>query len=317
MSDTHTYPRELEPVRGPVPADRVERVIAGMGKEGRASRSLVERGLAPPEVLTGLTLALLSGQPRPAARQASGGPSAVAGGVWVRERFVVHAPLRLSEPISISGASLRRFTKRGRQYSVTASQTHAADGRLLVSNLTTGLERYRKDPELSDREEGLAEADLPRREPDLAAASANPSLPAVRALRPGQVFVGDAIDMSLDRLRDRDGPRPANPIHSDPEAARRAGLDVPIAGGAHVLSFLQELLLQAWGSEALYHGALVDSRWIAPVRAGTRIVPRAEVVGRDRDRVALAFEISCDGAMASAGTVVVPLGAGPAVGSGR
>jgi hypothetical protein len=278
-----------------------------MGAEGVAARALVERGLAPPELLTGLTLALIHEQPRRAAADGARRPSAVAGGVWVREELTVHAPPPLDEPLVISGAALRRFARGGRIYAVSASQTRDARGRLLASNCTTGLERYRRDPGLADFAEGVPEAEVPVAGPDRAAAAANPCLDALRALQAGDVLAGAPVEITLERLRDRDGPTPENPIHSDAAAARAAGLDVPIAGGAHVLAFLQEVLLQAWGDEALYHGAELDVRWVAPVRAGTKILPRAEVTRASPEGVELALEVRCDGARALEGRARVPL----------
>ena len=61
MSHPRGWPGELAAVEEAIPADRVERVLAGMGKQGRASRALIERGFAPPELPTGFTLALLQG----------------------------------------------------------------------------------------------------------------------------------------------------------------------------------------------------------------------------------------------------------------
>lgn len=299
-----SYPRELDAVEAPIPADRVERVLAGMGKQGTAARALAERGQAPPELATGLTLALLQGQPRtPGDRR----PGAVAGGVWVREQFIHRAPLPLGEPLSISGAALRRFARKGRQYTVTRSETRDAAGRLLLSNLTTGLERYRADAG-ADTEEGLRADEIVAPAPDAASGGRNPSLELLRARRAGERIVGASVAMSIERLRDRDGPDPANPIHSDPEAARRAGLDVPIAGGAHVLAFAQELVLQAWGLEALSHGACTDARWISPVRAGTRIVASVEVSDASASLLELGFEVRCDGTPACVGRIAIPLG---------
>ncbi len=233
-------------------------------------------------------------------------PGAVAGGVWVREQWTAHAPVPLGEPLVLSGASLRRFVHKGRQYAVTASKTRDATGRLLASNLTTGLDHYRADAG-ADASEGVAEDEVRAPGPDHNAALANPALEVLRARQPGERLEGERVEMSLERLCDRDGPEPANPIHSDPAAARRAGLDVPIAGGAHVLAFLQEILLQAWGIESLSHGAHFDARWISPVRAGTSIVPRAEIRRTDEKSIELGFEISCESKPACVGRLVIPV----------
>ena len=91
------------------------------------------------------------------------------------------------------------------------------------------------------------------------------------------------------------------------DALRRAGLDVPIAGGAHVLAFAQELVLQAWGIEALYHGAHVDVRFKAPVRAGARLVPRIEVTAVEGHLLTLGFELRSDDVRAAEGQIAIPL----------
>jgi hypothetical protein len=143
--------------------------------------------------------------------------------------------------------------------------------------------------------------------PDAAGALRNPVLDVLRARSVGERIEGEPVEMSIERLRDRDGPEPANPIHSDPEAARRAGLDVPIAGGAHVLAFVQEIVLQAWGLDALSHGAHIDVRWISPVRAGSRIVPSVQVTDTGAALLELAFEVRCDGAPACVGQIAIPV----------
>jgi len=305
--EDQVYPRPLVEFCGPMPGDRVERVIEGMGKEGVAARSLVERGLAPPELATGLTLALLSVQPRQPSADGAPRASAVSGGVWVREQLTVHAPVPIDAPLVISGAALARFARKGRRYAVSSSETRDARGRLLAENRTTGLELYRADPDLADFYEGVPESELPAPGPDSASAAANPCVDRIRTARGGDVLTGAPVEMSLRRLQDRDGPVPANPIHSDPEAARRAGLDVPIAGGAHVLAFVQEVLLQAWGDEALYHGAHLDVRWKAPVRAGMTMEPRAEVIAVSSEAIELALEARCGDLTAMTARVVIPL----------
>jgi hypothetical protein len=189
---------------------------------------------------------------------------------------------------------------------VTRSETRDASGRLIASNLTTGLEHYRADAG-ADSEEGVAGDEIAPPGPDAAGALTNPALDVLRARRVGERLEGEAVEMSIERLRDRDGPDPANPIHSDPEAARRAGLEVPIAGGAHVLAFVQEIVLQAWGLEALSHGTCIDARWISPVRAGARIVPAAQVTGTGADLLEVSFELRCNGSAACVGRIAIPV----------
>jgi acyl dehydratase len=68
---------------------------------------------------------------------------------------------------------------------------------------------------------------------------------------------------------------PSNPIHPDPAAARAAALGVPIA--------------------------------VACVRAGARIIPRAEVTRTSAEALELAHEVLCEGTSALVGRARGPL----------
>jgi acyl dehydratase len=308
-------PRALAPVRGPLPEGLPERAVRSLGPEGKACGGLLASGIVPPNALTGMTLALIAGQPRREQPAGSGGstgstrPGPIAGGVWVREQITYHRPVRLGEELEIQGEMARRFTRNGRRYSTTTSETRRADGKLVVSSCTTGLVRYRRDPDLPDAEEGRAEADLRVPGPDPARALANPSRDVLLGLRAGARLAGPRTLVSLERMRALHGERPNNPIHTDPEAARAAGLDAPIAAGAQVLAFCQELLMQAWGAESLLHGAHFDVRWVSPVRAGTHVEPHASVRHADATRVLLDLEVACEGQSAMLGTLELPLSA--------
>ena len=68
---------------------------------------------------------------------------------------------------------------------------------------------------------------------------------------------------------------PYNPIHPDPAAARATGLGVPIES--------------------------------ACVRAGARIIPRAEVKWKGAEAVGLALAVLCEGTSGLVGRAQVPL----------
>ncbi len=278
-----------------------------LGSAAKASRELLARGIVTPSVLAGMGLFLLAGQPRVPRPDGSRKSAPVAGGVWVREQFTLHRPLRLGQEVVVTGVVERRYARKGRVYSTTRAETRDPDGRLLVSNCTTGLVRYRRDPDLADYEEGRAEAEVPRPRPDLDVAGENPALATLRGLAVGETLVGPTTLVSLELMRTRDGARSRNPIHTDPEAARRAGLEAPIAGGSHVLSFVEEVLMDAWGPEALLHGACRDVRFVGQVRAGSRLTPRARVEAVTRERVDVALEVECEGRTAVTGTLLIPL----------
>ena len=300
-------PQPLAPVRTPMPDDLPRGAVESLGACGRASRELLDAGLVPPDVLTGMTLFLLASQPRrrrPDGRKRRG---AVAGGVWVREQVTFHQPVRVGEELIVTGESARRFSRRGRRYGVTTSETHAADGRLLVSSCTTGLLRYRKQEGLEDAAEGRPEDEIAIFGADPAGAGANPALPALRALVVGDRIQGESAPVTLEMMRVRDKGRGDNPIHTDPEVARREGLAAPIAGGSHVLAFLHETLMRAWGPEALLHGAHFDVQWKGQTFAGTHVTPRALVVSATPRQVQLSLAIEGEQRTALVGTLEIPI----------
>ena len=275
--DALRFPQPLRPVQGRLPDTLAQGSVEGLGPAAGPVRSLVERKLLPPDVLTGMTLYLLTQQPRQPTRN---GPKrgAVEGGVWVREQVSYHRPMALDEIVTVSGESLARFSKRGRRYGVTSSETRDAAGRRVASNLTTGLLSYRKQPELEDQVVGVPEREWPRPQVDTASASENPCLERLREVRPGEVLDAEPTVVTLELMRLRDAGRDHNPIHTDPAIAEREGLAAPIAGGSHVLAFLQARLMAEWGATCLLYGAHFDVRWVGQTYAETRIRPRVTVV---------------------------------------
>ncbi len=307
---TGSWPRLLEDVRGPLPAAKLDGAAAGMGDWGPESRALAAEGLVPPDMLTGMTLFLLARQPRDRTRKQDipGGSGGVAGGVWVRERYTIHRPLARDDAFTVRGASEGRHVHKARRYGTTTSETWNAAGERVATNLTTGLLAYKVQEGLADGVEGRAPDDITAPAPDWTAARDNPCRAQLASLEAGETLGGDAVTVSLALMAARDTKNPDNPIHSDPELARRAGLSRPIAGGSHVLAFTLEPILGRAGREALFYGACFDTRWKAPVYADRVIRPHAQVVEALADRVV--FEVTAtleDGTTAMTGRIVVPM----------
>ena len=307
MTTGRNLPQTLAPLVGPLPPGFADAAAESLGAWGEKSRELVAAGWVPADVLMGMTLYLLANQPRRPRPSGERPKGAISGGVWVREQVTVHAPMKIGEPLGVGGESARRFTRRGRRYGVTTSQTRNARGELLVSSCTTGLLLYRKDESLPDGEEGRPEAELTQPSPDASRAADNPALPALRALRVGDRFEGRPQRVTLEMMRRRDADRDENPIHTDPEIARREGLEAPIAGGSHVLAFLLELLMRAWGPEALLFGAHLDVQWKAQTFAGTSVTPFAVVETVAPGEVVLSLEVRGEERVALVGTLRIPL----------
>lgn len=323
-----TWPQQLQPVRGPFSAERIDGAVAGMGDYGPSTRSIVSSGLVQPDLLTGLTLLLLARQPRQAPAAASDGPtepdggavsahsakgdpaSPIAGGVWVRERFTIHRPLDRDDPFTVGGVNTGRHVHKGRRYATTMSTTTDSEGRLVATNLTTGLVAYKAVEGLADEVEGLPVAGTPGPLADAVAAAANPCGDALRAATVGTRLGGDPVVVSLAMMAARDTSSPDNPIHSDLEAAKAAGLDRPIAGGSHVQAFALEPILAEFGPEVLFHGAHLDTRWKAPTKSDTTIVPTATIRRADDERVVLDVEVTLaddENRQAMIGTVEIPV----------
>ena len=100
-----TYPYALAPVHGPFPADKLAGAADGMGTYGDATRELVANGVVQPDLICGMTLALISDQPsfRGPTPRTDGKVSGTDGGVWVRERFTIHRPVALDDAWTVEG----------------------------------------------------------------------------------------------------------------------------------------------------------------------------------------------------------------------
>ncbi len=309
MSD-EAWPQPLEEVVGPHPEEKIAGVAASMGDHGKTIGELLAGGTLPPELMTGLTLFLLSGQPRkPRAEGApkKKGAPGVSGRIWARERHTIHRPLRVGEAFVVNGESTGRHVRRGRRYGTTAAWTVNASGERAGTNHTMGLLSYRPDDSLIDGFDGIDPESIGTPSPDWTVAANNPHLDALATAQEGEVLGDAPFVCALSFMAARDTSNPNNPIHSDPEAAKAAGLAKPIAGGDHVKSFALELIMARFGPEVLLHGAAFDSRWKAPTEADASITPRAIVTSVRPDRVELRYEVQLTGGpMAMQGTVVIP-----------
>jgi acyl dehydratase len=302
-----TWPQALTEATGPFAAARLHGAAEGMGPYGPGAAAVAAQGMVPPDLITGMTLFLLARQPR---RGDGRPPSGVSGGVWVQERFTMHRPLAATDPFVVRGEITGRYVRKGRRYSTTRSRSHDSAGRLVATNLTTGLVAYRAEEGLADEVEGLALDETPAPQADWEAAGSNPHADRLAGVVEGQRFGGDPVTVSWAMMAARDTAQPENPIHSDLEAARAAGLERPIAGGSHVLAFALDPLLAAWGPESLSHGTSVNARWKAPTAADATIVPTATVSLVEADRIEVDLDVVLEGSggtTAMVATIVVPL----------
>jgi 3-hydroxybutyryl-CoA dehydratase len=97
-------------------------------------------------------------------------------------------------------------------------------------------------------------------------------------------------------------------IHTDDAVARAAGLPAAIAAGVQFMSYIFEMLQQAYGPGSVA-GTILDVRIRSPVFAGDAITARGQVTGVADGRAVL--DVWCEnqrGEQVIAGTAEVPAG---------
>src|SRR3990170_55524 len=75
-------------------------------------------------------------------------------------------------------------------------------------------------------------------------------------------------------------------IHTDDAVARAAGLPAAIAAGVQFMSYIFEMLQQAYGASSVI-GTVLDVRIRAPVFAGDTVTARGQVAGIVASRAVL------------------------------
>lgn len=96
-------------------------------------------------------------------------------------------------------------------------------------------------------------------------------------------------------------------IHTDDAVARAAGLPAAIAAGVQFMSYIFEMLQQAYGASSVI-GTVLDVRIRAPVFAGDTVTARGQVTGIVDGRAVL--DVWCEnqrGEHVIAGTAEVPV----------
>ena len=154
------------PVQGRLLAVKVEGAAEGMGTYGDATSALVDAGLVQPDLIAGMTQALISNQPRRPRPDGAKKASGPAGKIRVRERFTIHRPLAVADAWTVIGEATGLYVRQGRRCSVTTAVARNAAGERVATNLSTGLLSHVPDQSLSDTHEGLHFDDTPVPEPD-------------------------------------------------------------------------------------------------------------------------------------------------------
>lgn len=295
-------PLSLPAVQREMSGELAERAVGGLGDWCQASRQLVREGWMPPQALTGSTIFLAFSH------------WDLAGGIYAREEVTFHRPVRIGELLTVEGRIACSWVRRARRYRLMTSRSLDAAGRIVVSSRSTGLARFRLEASAAEgSHRGLPPAEVPPPQPDHEAGSRNPAAEALDALDLGRRISGPALTVSLEMMQAEAGADSRNPIHTDPEVARREGLERPIAGGPHVLAFVQEALMRELGPGSLSWGSHFDVRWVRPVESGALVLPLATVAEVGEERIVLDVSVRLeDEEPAMVGRAVLPRARGGA-----
>jgi 3-hydroxybutyryl-CoA dehydratase len=91
-----------------------------------------------------------------------------------------------------------------------------------------------------------------------------------------------------------------NPLHVDPEFAQHSRFAGTIAHGAIAIALMERVMIEQLGERWLHGGALVDVRFVAPVRPGRRYELTAER-SDDADPWILELRDAADGTLCVTG----------------
>lgn len=220
--------------------ERVHRYLAATGADNpRYSAEAGHQRVAPPAILASDTLRL------------TGNRYHVTGGIQVGQRLELANPPLVGKRITVRGRLAEKFRRKGRPFFVLESSTEDEDGRLLLRSRAVNLLSLEQEAE-----DGRVEVSGPAEGRRFKQPSGQPLPPVVRLV--------NQEHMTLFEDEGRIN------IHTDDDFARAHALPAAVAAGNHTLSFIVEMLHDAFGEDYL-HDSSLDVRFVAPVYAGDRV----------------------------------------------
>jgi len=261
--------------------ERVDRYLAATGADNpRYSAEAGDQRVAPPAILASDTLRLTANRYR------------VTGGIQVGQRLELANPPRVGERIVVRGRLAEKFRHKSRPFFVLESTTEDEDGRLLLRSRAVNLLSLERETEV-----GRVEVSGPAEGRRFKQPSGQPLPPVVRLV--------NQEHMTLFEDEGRVN------IHTDDEFARAHDLPAAIAAGNHTLSFIVELLHDAFGDDYL-HDSVLDVRFVAPVYAGDRVRAGGVITQREPSATGqrLTVAVWCEnqrGRLVAAGTAELTL----------
>jgi acyl dehydratase len=261
--------------------ERVHRYLAATGADNpRYSAEAGHQRVAPPAILASDTLRL------------TGNRYHVTGGIQVGQRLELANPPLVGKRITVRGRLAEKFRRKGRPFFVLESSTEDEDGRLLLRSRAVNLLSLEQEAE-----DGRVEVSGPAEGRRFKQPSGQPLPPVVRLV--------NQEHMTLFEDEGRVN------IHTDDEFARAHALPAAVAAGNHTLSFIVEMLHDAFGEDYL-HDSSLDVRFVAPVYAGDRVRAGGVITQREPNAAGerLTVAVWCEnqrGRLVAAGTAELTL----------
>jgi acyl dehydratase len=261
--------------------ERVQRHLAATGADNpRYAPEAGPQRIAPPAMLASDTLRL------------SGNRYRIPGGIQVGQRLELLNPPAVGSRLTVRGRLSEKFRRKGRPFFVLESTTEDEDGRLLLRSRAVNLLNL-----VRESEDGPSGVTGPAESRRFKQPSGEPLPPVVRLV--------NQEHMTLFEDEGRVS------IHTDDDFARAHALPAAVAAGNHTLSFMVEMLHDAFGDDYL-HDSSLDVRFLAPVYAGDRV--RAGGVITQREALSsgqrLTVAVWCEnqrGRLVAAGTAELTL----------
>lgn len=234
-------------------------------------------------------------------------------GIHQKEEVWIHSPAVLGERVTLSGRFVDKYVKRDKGYIVTDAEARsAADGRLIVRHRSTEIARIEPGTELgttssapgSDRrvlgEWPTDVAPIGRLHPDV---------------QPGTPVIGGRKEVNQAQMSIFSNVQAFwHTIHTDLDAARRAGLPGTLAQGLMESLYLSEFGTLLFGASWFTSGWMLTS-YLQPVYAGDTLDARGVVVGRRPSATGVEIELETwlenqDGKRPAVGWISASLPAG-------
>ena len=199
-----------------------------------------------------------------------------ARGLHTHEQLSFRSPVHVGEEVTITGAYVDKYERRGQGYVVLEAEARGEDGRLLVRHRGTEIMRAQAGAVVGRRSAGepsgrrvtfeVADGLAPAERARAGLAARTPIAPLRKHVTQEQMCIFSW------------GARGYRNVHTDPQVAAEQGLDRTLVQAQQQTSFIAEAMTRFFGPAWLTSGEL-DLRFVSPAFGGDRLAVEGAVVG--------------------------------------